>query len=239
MILSATPSRASSTAWAWRSWCGAKRRRIPAWAASRRNSTRTLARDHGRPRVGPSMTQNSGPIGISTRAASHGRSCSSPRRPSRSRAADRPCRCARAVSRAWGRGRVRRARAPPGRAGRRARAPRSGRAACSRGGRRWPRASRRRSLRRSAGPRDRAAPCCGADVRRGSRAWSRASDADQRHRALLGRSWDLLPIAQRTEPAALPARVRRGATSASPRRCGSRRLAGQVPSARPRRASRI
>jgi hypothetical protein len=39
-----------------------------------RNSTRTLALDHGRPRVGPSMTQDSGPIGGSRRAASHGRS---------------------------------------------------------------------------------------------------------------------------------------------------------------------
>src|SRR5512133_1086801 len=57
ITLSATPSRASSMAWAWRSWCGAKRRRMPAWAASRRNSTRTFAPDHGRPRVGPSMTQ--------------------------------------------------------------------------------------------------------------------------------------------------------------------------------------
>jgi hypothetical protein len=76
ITLSGTPSRATSTAWAWRSWCGAKRRRIPAWAASRRNSTRTFALDHGRPRVGPSMTQNSGPTGRSTRAASHGRSCS-------------------------------------------------------------------------------------------------------------------------------------------------------------------
>src|SRR4051812_47755057 len=70
ITLSGTPSRASSTAWAWRSWCGAKRRRIPAWAASRRNSTRALALDHGRPRVGPSMTQNSGPTGSSRRAAS-------------------------------------------------------------------------------------------------------------------------------------------------------------------------
>jgi hypothetical protein len=36
MTLSGTPSRASSTASAWRSWCGAKRRRTPAWAASPR-----------------------------------------------------------------------------------------------------------------------------------------------------------------------------------------------------------
>src|SRR5215208_2389983 len=61
ITLSGTPSRASSTAWAWRSWCGANRRRAPAWAASRRNSTRTPALDQDRPRVGPSMMQNSGP----------------------------------------------------------------------------------------------------------------------------------------------------------------------------------
>jgi hypothetical protein len=34
-----------------------------------------------------------------------------------------------------------------------------------------------------------AGPCCGADVRRDSQAWSRASDADRRHRALASRSW--------------------------------------------------
>ena len=49
-----------------------------AGAASRRNSVRTAAPDHGRPRVGPSMMQNSGPTGSSTRAVSHGRSCSQP-----------------------------------------------------------------------------------------------------------------------------------------------------------------
>ncbi len=43
MMLSGTPSRASSTAWAWRSWCGANRRRTPACVARRRNSTRTAA----------------------------------------------------------------------------------------------------------------------------------------------------------------------------------------------------
>ena len=42
------------------------------------NSTRTLARDHGRPRVGPSMTQNSGPIGRATRAMSQGSSSCQP-----------------------------------------------------------------------------------------------------------------------------------------------------------------
>jgi hypothetical protein len=48
----------------------------PARTASRRNSVRTPAPDHGRPRVGPSMMQNSGPTGSSARAFSHGRSCS-------------------------------------------------------------------------------------------------------------------------------------------------------------------
>jgi hypothetical protein len=76
------------------------------------------------------------------------------------------------------------AEAPLGRAGRRAKARRSRRAACSREGRRWLCASRRRSLPPSAGRRDRSAPCCAADVRRGSRAWLRASDTDRRHRAL-------------------------------------------------------
>ena len=51
---------------------------MPAWAARRRNSLRTAALDHGLPRVGPSMTQNSGPTGSSMRAASQGRSCSQP-----------------------------------------------------------------------------------------------------------------------------------------------------------------
>src|SRR3954471_13261658 len=34
MMFSGTPSRASSSAWAWRSWCAAKRRRTPARAAT-------------------------------------------------------------------------------------------------------------------------------------------------------------------------------------------------------------
>src|SRR3954471_14287362 len=44
MTMSGTPSRAISTAWAWRSWCGATRRRTPAVAAVRRSS-----RGGGRP----------------------------------------------------------------------------------------------------------------------------------------------------------------------------------------------
>jgi hypothetical protein len=75
---SAARPRASSTAWAWRSWCGANRRRTPASAAKRRNSTRTPALDQGSPRVGPSMMQNSAPTGSSIRAASHGCSWSQP-----------------------------------------------------------------------------------------------------------------------------------------------------------------
>ena len=43
MMLSGMPSRASSSACSWRSWCGAKRRRTPARAASRRSSERTAA----------------------------------------------------------------------------------------------------------------------------------------------------------------------------------------------------
>jgi hypothetical protein len=61
---------------------------------------------------------------------------------------------------------------------------------------------------------------------------------------MLGRSWELLPIAQRTEPL-LYQRGRvpmgpstGGSTLASPRRCGSLRLANQPPGDRPGRASR-
>jgi DivIVA domain-containing protein len=78
MMFSGTPSRASSSGCAWRSWWGAKRRRTPARRASRRNSLRTAAPDHGRPRVGPSMMQNSDPTGSATRAFRQGRSCSPP-----------------------------------------------------------------------------------------------------------------------------------------------------------------
>src|SRR5215204_5415400 len=48
MTISGTPSRAISTAWACRSWCGAKRRRTPAAAAVRRNSARAAADDQWR-----------------------------------------------------------------------------------------------------------------------------------------------------------------------------------------------
>lgn len=47
-------------------------------AASRRSSTRTPAADQGRPRVGPSITQKSGPTGSLARSESQGRSCSKP-----------------------------------------------------------------------------------------------------------------------------------------------------------------
>jgi hypothetical protein len=49
ITISGTPSRAISTAWAWRSWCGAKRRRTPATAAVRRSSARAAADDQWRP----------------------------------------------------------------------------------------------------------------------------------------------------------------------------------------------
>jgi len=42
--------------------------RVP---ATRRSSARAAAGDHGRPRVGPLMTQNSGPTGSSTRRSIH------------------------------------------------------------------------------------------------------------------------------------------------------------------------
>src|SRR5919198_6264530 len=52
MTISGTPSRAISTACAWRSWWGAKRRRTPASRAMRRSSVRAAAAAHGRPRGG-------------------------------------------------------------------------------------------------------------------------------------------------------------------------------------------
>src|SRR4051794_21014416 len=48
MTIRGTPSRAISTAWAWRSWCGAKRRRTPASRATRRGCERAAAAAHGR-----------------------------------------------------------------------------------------------------------------------------------------------------------------------------------------------
>ena len=51
MMLTATPSRASSTAWAWRSWWGANRRLTPASMARWRSSARAAVAAHRRPRV--------------------------------------------------------------------------------------------------------------------------------------------------------------------------------------------
>src|SRR3954454_23573404 len=56
--------RAISTAWAWRSWGGAKRRRTPASSAVRRSCSRAAACDQARPRVGPVRMQNSGPTAV-------------------------------------------------------------------------------------------------------------------------------------------------------------------------------
>ena len=58
---------AVSTACAWRSWCGAKRRRTPAMAARRRSSARAPVCDQTRPWVGPSITHRNGPTGSSYR----------------------------------------------------------------------------------------------------------------------------------------------------------------------------
>src|SRR3954468_16430136 len=43
ITMSGTPSCAISTAWAWRSWWGAKRRRTPACTASRLSEVRAAA----------------------------------------------------------------------------------------------------------------------------------------------------------------------------------------------------
>ncbi len=50
-------------------WCGANRRRTPASMARRRSLARTAVADHARPRVGPPITQNSGPDGSAIRSA--------------------------------------------------------------------------------------------------------------------------------------------------------------------------
>src|SRR5262249_14797528 len=63
MMLMPTLSRASSTACACRSWWGANRRRTPAATASCRSSARAAVAAQRRPRVWPSITQNSGPGG--------------------------------------------------------------------------------------------------------------------------------------------------------------------------------
>src|SRR5215211_2573658 len=78
MTLSGTPSWASSTAWAWRSWWGANRRRTPVFEATRRSWARAASLAQGRPRVGPSITHSSGPTGIPIRNSSQGLSCSQP-----------------------------------------------------------------------------------------------------------------------------------------------------------------
>jgi hypothetical protein len=62
MTGSGTLSRAISTAWAWRNWWGAKRRRTPATAA-RRSSARAPVCDHARPHVVPQITHRNGPTG--------------------------------------------------------------------------------------------------------------------------------------------------------------------------------
>jgi hypothetical protein len=88
-------------------------------------------------------------------------------------------------------------------------------------------------------------PCCAARVRRGSPAAWPASAACRRRRALLRRSWDPPPIAQRAEPSALPALARPASARpladrphASRGRSGSRRLANQTPDARPQQERR-
>jgi len=44
----------------------------PALSAIARSSTRAALADHARPRVGPSITQNSGPTGTCSRSATQG-----------------------------------------------------------------------------------------------------------------------------------------------------------------------
>jgi hypothetical protein len=55
MTTSGTPSRFISTAWGWRSWCEANRRRTPAARAASRSWTRIPDGEQGQPRVGPAQ----------------------------------------------------------------------------------------------------------------------------------------------------------------------------------------
>ena len=193
MTISGTPSRASSTACVWRSWCGANRRRTPARTAVRRRSARAAALAQCRPRVWPLMTHSSGPTGSSSRVSSHGSARPSPTRPCRPRDGARPCRAAPGGRRGADRDRPRRARVLPGRAARRATGSRSVRVA---GGRCSSPAARMTAMISStlADRPDSAAPCCPADDRRGSLASSPAIDVD-RHGRAAARTWPLLGLA--------------------------------------------
>jgi hypothetical protein len=55
----------------WRSRCGAKRRRTAASAATRVSAIRAAPADQACPRVGPTITQNTGPMGSLAGAANH------------------------------------------------------------------------------------------------------------------------------------------------------------------------
>jgi hypothetical protein len=105
---------------AWSVSCRARRLARRRGASIRRNSTRTAALDHGRHRVGPSMTQNSGPTGSSTRSASQGRRCTQPEAsmPTSRRRPPLPQRTSNDPARRQDRARS--ARALPGRTGHRA-----------------------------------------------------------------------------------------------------------------------
>ena len=109
---------------------------------------------------------DSGPPGSSRRASSQRRSFSQPQASMPISRRDRPCRCARAATAPSVEVSL-----PERQRSATRRPPRQSttirRAACSRGGRRWPRASRRRSLPPSAGQRDRPRPL----LRGGRPAW--------------------------------------------------------------------
>jgi hypothetical protein len=98
MTISEIPSRDISTACAWRSWCGANRRRTPAAMAASCSCLRIPAGAHGRPRVGPRTTQNSLPTGRPLRSSSHGMRCDHPQRsiPTSRRLSPLPWRTSRA-----------------------------------------------------------------------------------------------------------------------------------------------
>jgi hypothetical protein len=107
MTLSGAPSCASSTAWAWRSWCGANRRRTPALAGrggvgrGRRHSPKAARRLARRSRTAAGRPASRCAI------RARGGGGPSPMGPCRPRGGGRPCRGGRAPNRRATRGRGR------------------------------------------------------------------------------------------------------------------------------------
>jgi hypothetical protein len=231
--LSETPSRAISTACAWRSWCGAKRRRTPAWADMRRSWVRAAAGVQGLPRVCPSMTQNSVPTGISTRRASQG-----PTGEPGAELVETPLvhadltalaalaranqhRAAGGVEVGFPKGhRLADSKAGSPEHDDLARARRSVHARVGHGPTRRPGASPRRSPRPEVSQVDSGSPCCAVGARRGNPAASPANGAGQPHREAAASTCDLprrtAAISRSIDPSKRALRARQ--TRSEPRR---------------------